>query len=370
MKVIEIRQTEGNKYMLLNNDGDPVIPVVKYLKYLSNLGRAENTVKSYAYHLKLYFEFLSVEEIDYRQINIQTLATFISWLRTPFQTFDVIPIEAEEVKRSEKTVNIILTCVLGFYEFIERIEEHTGVSKMNVMKNIQGKYKNGSFKPFLHHISKSKPKKRNILKLKEPKQPVQTLQHFEIMALYKACNNIRDQLLLSILYEGGLRVGEAVCLWLEDININECSIRVRKSKTRAGVGRKVYVSKETINLLQSYILEYHTYDIDTNFLFYNFRGINKGKPFSLQGIYSLVKHLRKKTGIYFNPHMFRHTFATELHENGVDISKIQKLLGHANVQTTMQIYMHPSDKVLRESYENAQKNIADKRRTLHESQED
>ncbi|MFM1651621.1 tyrosine-type recombinase/integrase [Brevibacillus sp. B_LB10_24] len=193
------------------------------------------------------------------------------------------------------------------------------------------------------------------MKLKETKQPEKILQHTEISALYQACVNIRDQLILRLLYEGGLRIGEAVNLWLEDISINDCSIRVRKSKTRAGEGRKVYVSKETINLLQDYILEYHMKDIDTNFLFYNLAGINKGKPFSTQGMYSLVKRLRKKTGIYFTPHMFRHTFANELHENGVDIIMIQKLLGHAHVQTTMQIYMHPSDKALRESYEQAQK---------------
>lgn len=51
--------------------------------------------------------------------------------------------------------------------------------------------------------------------------------------------------------------------------------------------------------------------------------------------------------------MFRHTFATELYENGADISIIQKLLGHAHVHTTIQVYMHTSDKILRESYEQA-----------------
>ncbi|WP_430675537.1 site-specific integrase [Lysinibacillus pakistanensis] len=57
---------------------------MKYLKYLFNIGRAENTIKSYEYHLKLYFEFLEVEKIDYQQINLHTFSSFIGWLRSPF----------------------------------------------------------------------------------------------------------------------------------------------------------------------------------------------------------------------------------------------------------------------------------------------
>lgn len=84
MKVIEIGSDEGKRYMLLNREGEPVIPAMKYLKYLFNIGRAENTIKSYAYHLKLYFEFLEVEKIDYQQNNLHTFSSFIGWLRSPF----------------------------------------------------------------------------------------------------------------------------------------------------------------------------------------------------------------------------------------------------------------------------------------------
>lgn len=364
MKVIEIKSEEGKRYMLLNRVGEPVIPVVKYLKYLSNIGRSGNTIKSYAYHLKLYFEFLEVENVEYQQINLHTLSSFIGWLRRAYQASNVIPLEEKRRTRSEKTINIILNCVFGFYKFYERNDEYLRIS--NMMTTIPANY--STFKPFLHHISKKGEIDTNILKQKETKQPIKTLQHSEIIILNQACSNIRDRLILRLLYEGGLRIGEAVNLWIEDININECSIRVRKSKTRAGQGRKVYVSKETINLFQDYIIDFHVGDIDTNYLFYNLSGPNKGKPFSTQGMRSVVKRIRKKTGIYFTPHMFRHTFATELHENGVDISMIQKLLGHSHVQTTMQVYMHPSDKVIRESYERAQTEI-NNRRVINETTE-
>lgn len=76
MKVIEIGSDEGKRYMLLNREGEPVIPA---MKYLFNIG-SRKTIKSYTYHLKLYFEFLEVEKIDYQQINLHTFSSFIRWL--------------------------------------------------------------------------------------------------------------------------------------------------------------------------------------------------------------------------------------------------------------------------------------------------
>lgn len=62
--------------------------------------------------------------------------------------------------------------------------------------------------------------------------------------IHDACSNIRDELLFRILYEGGLRIGEALSLWVEDFDIGKNAITVRKSKTSDGEKRKVYVSIE------------------------------------------------------------------------------------------------------------------------------
>jgi integrase/recombinase XerD len=59
MKVEKIFINGIPKYMLIDNDNKPVVLVIKYLKYLDNIGKSENTLKSYCYHLKLYFEFLN-----------------------------------------------------------------------------------------------------------------------------------------------------------------------------------------------------------------------------------------------------------------------------------------------------------------------
>lgn len=154
------------------------------------------------------------------------------------------------------------------------------------------------------------------------------------------------------MYKGGLRIGEALALWIEDFDIGSTTIRVPKSKTISGEGRKVYVSSDTINIFQDYLIELH--DADTNFVFINLTGPNKGNPLSYRAAIDVIKRIRNKTNIDFTPHMLRHTFATELHETGVDASFIQKLLGHSQVKTTLQTYVHPTDEAIRKEWQKSQ----------------
>lgn len=65
--------------MLIDNDGFPIMPVMKYIKYLDNIGKADNTLKSYCYHLKLYFEYLGQIETSYKDVNLDLLGGFIGW---------------------------------------------------------------------------------------------------------------------------------------------------------------------------------------------------------------------------------------------------------------------------------------------------
>ncbi|WP_353057002.1 site-specific integrase, partial [Metabacillus litoralis] len=85
------------------------------------MGKAENTLKAYCRHLKLYFQFLSEKEIGYQEVDLNLLSEFISLLRSPYQSTKVVHLEKTQAKRSERTVNTILTCVQGFYDYLIRI---------------------------------------------------------------------------------------------------------------------------------------------------------------------------------------------------------------------------------------------------------
>ena len=173
---------------------------------------------------------------DTRKWILDLLAEFISWLRSPYQSTKVVQFQQTKAKRSERTVNTMLTCVQSFYDYLMRIEDYEKDLSEKTKKQVIGNHR--SFKPFLHHISKGKPIDKNILKIKEPRREVLTLTKDQVQSIHDACSNIRDALLIRILYEGGLRIGEALSLWIEDFDIGSTSIQVRESKTVNGQGRK------------------------------------------------------------------------------------------------------------------------------------
>ena len=353
MKVQEVLVDDKKRYLLIDEINRPVVPVVKYLKYLDNIGKAENTLKSYCHHLKFYFQFLKEKDRGYKEVDLDLLAEFIAWLRSPYQSTKVIQFEQTKAKRSERTVNTMLTCVQSFYDYLMRIEDYEKDLSQKAKKQMIGNRR--SFKPFLHHISKAKYYDKNILKIKEPRREVLTLTNDQVQSVHNACSNIRDALLIRVLYEGGLRIGEALSLWLEDFDIGSTSIQVRKSKTMSGQGRKVFVSGDTMNVFQDYLIEHH--DVDSNYVFINLSGPNKGEPLNYRAAFDVIERIRKKTQIDVTPLMLRHTYATELHEQGVEVSIIQKLLGHAHVQTTIQTYVHPTDETIRKEWQKAQVNM-------------
>ena len=95
-------------------------------------------------------------------------------------------------------------------------------------------------------------------------------------------------------------------------------------------------------------------EIDTNFVFVKLKGKNKGQPLEYQDVNDLFKRLKKKTGIDVHPHLLRHTHATIYYQTTKDIKQVQERLGHSQIQTTMNMYLHPSDEDIRANWEIAQ----------------
>ena len=200
-------------WMVLDENYLPIEPIQKYLHYLDSIGRSPNTIQTYAYNLKLFWEFLTDSKLDWLQVNLEELSNFIHWLRNPNK--NVLSIEPQVSKRSEKTINHCLTTVCGFYEFQERIGATKGIDTYRYQLQPGSKYKS-----FLHHISKGKEVKTRLLKVKEPKTFPGCLTPEQVNSLIEACNSLRDKFLIRLLYETGLRIGEALGLLCKFYNVN------------------------------------------------------------------------------------------------------------------------------------------------------
>ena len=105
MKVQRVRLPNSDKvsWAVLGNDYLPIQPIQQFLKYLESIERSPNTIRSYAHHLKLYWEYLEDSHKDWTKIGISDLADFIAWLRSPQPNLTVL--YQQEAKQ------IILNCV-------------------------------------------------------------------------------------------------------------------------------------------------------------------------------------------------------------------------------------------------------------------
>jgi site-specific recombinase XerD len=154
----------------------------------------------------------------------------------------------------------------------------------------------------------------------------------ELRRLFKAPQRLKQRVLLSLIYSAGLRVSEVCKLKITDIDFDRKQIHVRESKNNKS--RYVVLSAYIAAGLRQYIKG----SKPKEFLF---NGREKGSPLGHSAVQQSFRLAMKKTGILKEAcvHTLRHSFATHLLEQGVDIVSIKEQLGHAHIQTTM-MYLH------------------------------
>ena len=157
MKVQKVSLPDCDRatWTLLGDDFLPVEPVEKFLTYLRNIGRSPNTIRAYTYHLKLYWEYLGQSRLDWTAIGLTELADFVNWLRSPQGA--VVSMQEVEAKRTEATVNAIITSVGMLYDFHERDGKVKNIPLYTMSVQPGRRYKS-----FLHHINKGKPTRTKL----------------------------------------------------------------------------------------------------------------------------------------------------------------------------------------------------------------
>lgn len=181
------------------------------------------------------------------------------------------------------------------------------------------------------------PLKINIKYAKRPRRLPVVLAHEEIMTIIRTSQNLKHRTIIALAYGAGLRVSEVTKLKIRDINFQQNLINIRQSKG----------NKDRITILPELIIE----DLKNliaerssdEFLFKSTRG-GKLTTRTLQKVFhNLLFHTNISTPATF--HSLRHSFATHLLENGVNLRIIQELLGHQKITTT-QIYTQVSSSLM------------------------
>lgn len=267
-----------------------------YCRYRKELDM--KTIKAYRIDLKQFVDFITKEEPDKGEIE-----NYIIFLHKQYK---------------QKTVKRKIASIKAFYCFLEEEE----FIEVNPFRKIKVKFKEVETLP-------------RIIPRKEIEQ---LLNHMYKNA--KSKYEWRDLAVVETLFATGARVYEISNIKMENVDLDSGVMKIM------GKGRKeryAQIGDEMVlSVLRNYYISNKKEIKESGYFFVN----RQGKRFTEQSIRLMIKKYSILAGIDRNitPHMFRHSFATYLIEEGVDISCVQQILGHSSIKTT-QIYIHVAARI-------------------------
>lgn len=274
--------------------------VKKYLEYCEFRKELDwNTLKAYRIDLRQFFEYAQ-EDIPGRD----KIEDYVTELHKRYK---------------QKTVKRKIASVKAYFNYLEEID----VIADNPFRKIKVKFKES-----------------NILPRIIPREEIEQLLNYMYAHEKKGGGKgykywIRDMAVVESLFATGARVYEISNIKAENVDLNTGFIRIMG---KGGKERYIQVaSAEILDILKKYCALNEAKIRQSGFFFIN----SRGGRFTEQSIRLMLKKYAKAAGIERNitPHMFRHSFATYLIEEGVDVSCVQQILGHSSIKTT-QIYIH------------------------------
>ena len=297
--------------------------------------RSDKTTKNYDFYLKRFVEWFG-ENKKPADITYEDIRQFRLWLNR------LVDVHGEPLKKN--TQNYHLIALRTFLKYLAKRDVKTlPAEKIELMKmpDREVSFLDGSD---LNRILEAPLKNINIKKLEAEK----------IAAGPTLLIAYRDKSILELLFSTGLRVSELVKLKKDDVNLkrDEFSVTGKGRKTRV-----VFISEQAKYWLKKYLdlrSDIHPYLFISHDKRTKKQEIAKNKskdghddPLTTRSVQRIVQKHAKEAGITkpVTPHTLRHSYATDLLQNGADIRSVQSMLGHASITTT-QIYTHITDKEL------------------------
>ena len=282
------------KHSLLNFEALPQSHQAAYTafkNYLIGHRKSASTIHTYANFIQRFLSFYADRNLD--RINTRSIEVFME----------------EVIAKGGYSVSSHRQCISAFKHFSEL--------------NLGMTYDSSEL-----HLPK-----------KDKKLPV-VLSAIEVIELIRVTRNLKHRAIIGLIYSSGLRIGELINLHISDLDLERNTIHIRRGKGRkdrvCDLGERI--KPMLINYAQTYQPK-----------LFLFEGDAPRKAYSASSIRQFLRRSCKAAGIkkHVTPHTLRHSYATHLLENGVDVRYIQELLGHSRPETTM-IYTHVSERKLSE----------------------
>lgn len=295
--------------------------VKKYLEYCEYRKELDwNTLKAYRIDLRQFFEY--AQENLPRKDKIEDYITEL------------------HKKYKQKTIKRKIASIKAYYNYLEESE----LIADNPFRKIKVKFKETKILP-------------RIIPREEIEQLLNYMYAHEDKRNKRAYKYwLRDTAVIETFFATGARVYEISNIKAECVNLNTGLIKIMG---KGGKERYIQIAAtDILDVLKKYYSQNSEMIKKSGYFFVN----SRGKRYTEQSIRLMLKKYTKLAGIERNitPHMFRHSFATYLIEEGVDVSCVQQILGHSSIKTT-QIYIHIASKkqaeILREMHPRNRMNI-------------
>jgi site-specific recombinase XerD len=359
----------GRTWTVLGDDHLPVAAIEEFLEHHRVLGSSPNTVRSYAKGLELWWGFLAREGAGWEDPAVGTLRAFVTWLRTGLAP-GIAPLGPDAgtgAVPAEATVQARLAAVVSFYRFQHDVHGRGAALARASTRQVR----RGRYRPMLAHLQSRRDRRASPLRLRaSAPAPPPVLTPAQVGAILDGCASfdaergewrglLRDRLLVETLAETGVRLGEALGLTHADWHVGQgqtpfIEIVLRQEhphgqRTKGGRRRRIYVSDALERVYSDYLwLLADLADAagraleDDWFVFVNLAREPRFRPMRPENVYALLGRLRRRLGDTvpgeFTPHWFRHTHATALLLAGVPEHVVLRRLGHADIQTTIDLY--------------------------------
>ena len=279
---------------------------IEYLKYQRNY--SDFTCNNYKKDLNEYNSFILNNKINYKNMDYNDAKEYVIYLN--------------KKNDAKSTISRKLSSLRTFYKYL--------VLNNKVKSN-----------PFL--LVSSPKKEKRIPKFINYNNMEEILNVPNI----KTKEGQRERVILEVLYASGVRVSELVNIKLKDIDFSNKNILILGKGSKE---RLVSFGDYALEYINLYLKEGRNLLLDGVKSDYLIVG-KKSEILTTRRVEQIIDDIIKRTSIKLNitPHMFRHTFATHLLDNGCDLLVVQELLGHASLSST-EIYTHVSNEHLREVY--------------------
>lgn len=342
------------RWAIFDDNDELLVEPNRYLAYLENINRSPNTVRAAAYDLRFYAEFLQESNKTLDDATNEVLATFARWLRNP--SANVTAVDESQAALADSSVNRALSSVAAFYAFLGSLGPGAlGERGFQRLKDTAVTVRRPRFTVVDSVGRANRHRTRRVLgpRLRRRKKRMKVLRLDQVLEIVRACRDHRDRLFVMLAFTTGMRMGQVLGLKHEDLDTRVATLTVEARDNNANAARSkrhgtgtIPISAQIVRLYIEYMHEQYGY-IDSEFVFINFQSL---QPMNARAGHSIVERLRRASGVLdWSLHTLRHTFVTMCQKSGLSPKVISKLVFHASLATTMDIYSHLDVEDLRQA---------------------